>query len=129
MKNEIQQESLINDLKQQCVIVDGELFFYENEGNTRIVYANENKTFVIKILININDFNHNQKESKIDDPQFAKTELLNNGWLKQEYVEKIEQIGRPLTFAEIRFVNSCNGEVGFINNEVKCYDYDQFKKN
>jgi len=126
---------------QECIIFEGEVFFYKNEGKTRKVFANEDKTFVIKVPIGVYGVLCNSEEAKFYSEGgkdvkdgFAFTEL-SGVFVKQEYLHTLDDeetykwIGRPLTFSELRLATSCRNEVGFDENKkLKCYDYDEFKK-
>ena len=92
---------------------NGEKFKYHNSGLCRNVFISEDKTFVIKVPVPDGDlylgpndlddlkwkFLHWSAQHNILEylayeqcpedlkPYFAKTELLDHGWIKQEYVE------------------------------------------
>lgn len=128
--------------KADVIIVDGKPFFFKNTGLTRRVFVNEEKTLVVKVPITDLDFRHNQNEADTwkngDDDvkkELAESHLLPNGFLIQEYLHTIdddateEWLGRPLTMSEIHFSQSCRNEVGFdADGNLKCYDYDEYKR-
>jgi hypothetical protein len=119
----------------QDVLYKGELFTYFDEGLTRKVYANADRTKVIKFLIREDGLNYNTEEfefyeSSTQKDKLAKTEISNdNRVIEQEFVLPIKYSEKELTMSEIRFAGRCRHEVGW-NKEGKlvCFDLSEFNK-
>jgi len=143
MKNiEVITDRLSQEQDQDVIIVNGEAYFYKASGLTRRVYANADKTSVIKIPLRDSytycnaeevEIYNNASESK--KAQLAHTSILDNGYIQQEFLwtlddpETEKQITRELTIEEIRFARSCREDVGFDKNGVlKCCDLAEYKK-
>ena len=124
------------------ILVNNEVFTYKNTGLTRRVFANKDKTLVVKVPIQVDFQRHNDNEATLWNEasdevrlQLAETQRLSNGYILQEYLHTLddketqEWLGRPMTNKEIRFATSCRNEVGYdANGVLKCFDYDEFKQ-
>ncbi len=139
----IENQIVINlnneDFTESIVYFQGECFFYKNSGLTRHVFANKDKTKVIKIPIediffNIEENDIYQNASDEVKEQFAITEL-KDGYIIQEFLYTLDDpetekwLGRGLTIAEIKLAMSCRSNVGFDKNfKLKVYDLHEYKK-
>lgn len=134
------QDSLENNA--DVIIVNGEAFTYKNTGLTRRVFANADKTLVIKVPVEKHSQHFNEEEQKCWDnaseekrKELANTSMLANGYIMQEYLHTIdddstaEWLGRPMTMKEIRFAGSCRDDVGYDKDgNLKCYDLHEYKQ-
>lgn len=130
----------ISKLDQSPIIVNGQVFTYKATGNTRAVFENEDRTYVVKVDLNRIDGNfYNQEEfevyqtaNEVKKSQLAETILLENGYIMQEWLNTLDDNRfdkRRLTFEEIRFAASCRSEVGFDKDgNLKCFDLPEYKK-
>lgn len=133
----LNQESIKRDIINDVVLYKGEAFSFFDAGLTRYVFTNEDKTKVIKFLIEDRMFDYNELECEIydnareeDKKQMAKTTLELNGMvIEQEFCNPIKFDDRKLNMSQIRFARSCRNEVGW-NSEgnLVCFDLDEFKK-
>lgn len=127
--------------KNGVIVYNNEIYVYKNSGFTRHVYANEDKTKVIKVPVEMRGAHWNETEIAIWDEasyekrqQLAYTELLPMGWIQQEYLHTLDDesteswLGRILTMEEIRFASSCRNDVGFdADGNLKCFDLHEYK--
>lgn len=126
-----------SEITKQAVLYKGEAYTFFDEGLTRYVFANKDKTKVIKILIDedkyAKDFNQEELDiynSASDEKkrQLAKTEM-NGRIIEQEFCEPIKFNQRPLTIPQIRFAQSCRNEVGWTaDGRLVCFDLSELKK-
>jgi vacuolar-type H+-ATPase subunit F/Vma7 len=143
MKNiNIVSDKLAREQDTDVIIVNGEAFTYKASGLTRRVYANKDKTSVIKIPLKESYTYANKEEVEIYEnasenvkAQMAETKMLPNGYIRQEFLWTLddpltdEMITRKITVEEIRFARSCRNDVGFDKNGVmKCHDLPEFLK-
>lgn len=108
----------------------GEVYTYFDEGCTRFVYANQDRTKVIKIEKCPNFANQEEYEIYENSPEqdkMAETRLVGD-FIEQEFVLPIKFGGRRLTLAQIAFANSCRNEVGWKGDKLVCFDLDEFKR-
>lgn len=138
----INTDRLAQEQDNDVIIVNGEAFTYKNSGLTRRVYANKDKTSVIKIPLKESYTHCNKEEVSIYEnapdkvkAQMAETKMLPNGYIMQEFLWTLddpltdETITRDITVEEIRFARSCREDVGFDKNGVmKCHDLEEFRK-
>lgn len=133
----IVEQNKINDaIKSQVILYKGEAFTFFNKGLTRYVFANKNKTKVIKLCIE-QEYDWNKIEAEIYNNAsekkkslLAKTKLTTNGMIiEQEFCNPIKFDNRELTIPEMLFAGKCRNEVGW-NSEGKlvCFDLDEFHK-
>lgn len=124
-------------ITEQVILYKGEAYTFFDEGLTRFVFANENKTKVIKLLIDKNSFDFNKEEADIYlnarplvKEEMASTELTYNGTIiEQEFCNPIKWDFRKLTIPQILFANSCRNEVGWNKNDkLVCFDLNEYKK-
>ena len=105
------------------ILYKGEAFTFFDEGSTRYVFTNNDKTKVIKILIkkDIGHYDFNAEEADIYNnasdqkkAKLAKTELTYNGTIiEQEFCNPIKFDNRPMTIPQMLFASSCRYEVGW----------------
>lgn len=120
-------------ISEDSVLYKEELYDYFDEGLTRKVYVNQNKTKVIKLCID--SLYHNKKEFEIykefseeDRDQMALT-IMNKGVIEQEFCNPIKFDDRILTIKQTLFAKSCRDEVGWNScGELVCFDLNEFKK-
>ena len=138
----INTDRLAQEQDNDVIIVNGEAFTYKSSGLTRRVYANKDKTFVIKIPLKESYSYCNKEEISIYEnasektkSQMAETQILPNGYIMQEFLWSLDDpltdgvITRKITAEEIRFARSCREDVGFDKDGVmKCFDLEEFKK-
>ena len=136
-----------NEFKADCILVGKEIFTYKATGNTRKVYENKSKTFVIKIHINQNEYStdYNKIEEELyknsDNEikkQLAETKILENGYIMQEYLHSLddpdtekwlEKKGIIMSMKDIRFAKSCRNDVGYDEQgNLKCFDIEEYKQ-
>lgn len=126
-----------NDLKaakQLLVLHNNEVFKFFDEGCTRYVYVNKDKSKVVKINKDT-CLNSNQEESEIyqsaetaDKELMAVTKLIN-GYIEQEFVLPVKFGGKKMNKEQRIFSDSCRGEVGWrANGQLVCFDLDEYKK-
>lgn len=124
-------------VRDQAIFYDNEVFTYFDEGLTRYVFVNEDKTRVVKILIDANSKDFNLDEVKRYEnaseevrKEMAETKLVLDGLLvEQEFCNPIKFDDRPLTIKQIQFASSCRDEVGWNKDgELVCFDLDEYKK-
>jgi hypothetical protein len=124
----------IQEAQSLSIMHQGEIFTYFDEGITRFVFANEDKSKVIKLEKSKRDNHYNELEAKIYKEaseerrsEMADTKLVN-GFIEQEFVMPIEYAERHLTMEQIRFAQSCRNEVGWKGDKLVCFDLDEYKK-
>lgn len=133
-------ENIINNIKKRedddNVVFNNEIYTYLDSGLTRKVYLNEDRTKVVKILID-NQFNFNKSEfdtynNSSDDnrKQMAETFLSKDGfYVIQEFVENVKFSSKQMTMKQILFSQSCRNEVGWTTDgRLVCFDLDEYKK-
>jgi hypothetical protein len=137
MKTEIAHGFDVNAIKREVVLYKGEAYTYFDEGLTRIVFVNADKTKVIKFLVNEDGFNFNKEEAEIYDnakeehqSKMARTVIDPSGIIEQEYCERVEDNpDRAMTMQEILFVSSCRDECGWTKEgKLVCFDLDEYCK-
>jgi hypothetical protein len=124
-------------IKNQVILYKGEAFTFFDQGLTRYVFTNEDKTKVIKILIekggfdfNLDEVNVYRNASETTKKKLAKTELTYNGMIiEQEFCNPIKFDSRELNIQQILFANACRNEVGWNKDgELVCFDLDEYMK-
>lgn len=130
MDNEVS----LQEASDMSIMHQGEIFTYFDEGLTRFVFVNEDKTKVIKLEKEKRGTHFNNLEDEIyrnaseeNRKLMAETKLIN-GFIEQEYVEPIKFGSKKLSMSQIRFAQSCRNEVGWRGDDLVCYDLDEFKK-
>ena len=131
----IENKISLSDAMDMAIMYQGEVFSYFDEGFTRYVFTNKDKTKVIKLHKERRGKDYNQDEADIyknsndeERKQMAITKL-ENGFIEQEFVLPIKFGGKKLTMEQIRFAGSCRNEVGWTKeNTLVCYDLDEYKK-
>lgn len=138
----INHEQYSQENDADAIIVNGEVYTFKATGLTRRVFANEDKTKVIKVPVKLNTFHFNDEEMKCWNNaseeirlELASTKILENGYIEQEYLHTLddksteEWLGRPMTQKEIRFGNSCRQDVGYDKDRnIKCFDLHEYKQ-
>ena len=78
------------------ILVNNEVFTYKNTGLTRRVFANKDKTLVVKVPIQVDFQHHNDNEATLWNEasdevrsQLAETQRLSNGYILQEYLQTL----------------------------------------
>ena len=132
---QIQEQQLtLEEAKSLTILFQGEAYTYYDEGLSRFVFVNKDKTQVVKLQF-LESAKWNEEEnniylnSSLDDKKYlAKTELVD-GFIVQEFCEPQKFRKTPLSIPEMLFANSCRGEVGW-NKEGRlvCFDLDEYKK-
>lgn len=125
----------LDEARSMVIMYQGEMFTYFDEGCTRYVFKNKDKTKVIKLLKSEMGKNYNQEEADIyhnatdrQRNEMAVTKLVE-GFIEQEFVEPIKFAGKRLTMEQVRFANSCRKEVGWAKDgRLVCFDLDEYKK-
>lgn len=137
---DIEQNSQENNA--DVIIVNNEEFTFKASGLTRRVFANADKTKVVKVLVKDRSVEYNQEEieawenaSEEVKLEMASTKILSNGYIEQEFLHTLddptteEWLGRFMTQKEIRFAKSCRNDVGFDEEgNLKCFDLHEYKK-
>lgn len=133
----LQQDQLDRSIREQAILYKGEVYSYFDQGLTRYVFANADKTKVIKLLIRKDQFDFNKEEAIVyelaDDEQkkqLAHTQLTLNGMVvEQEFCEPQKFAKKSLTIQQMMFASSCRDEVGWTaDGRLVCYDLSEFKK-
>ena len=137
IENVIFQKKLDTSITEQAILYKGELFTYFDMGLTRYVFVNDDKTKVIKILIEQSRHGHDFNQEELDiynnakpekQKQLAKTEM-NGRIIEQEFCNPIKFDKRPMTIPQMRFASSCRNEVGWNKEGVLvCFDLDEYRK-
>ena len=126
-----------NSIAEHIIMYRGDVFTFYDMGLTRYVFANEDATKVIKILIEKEDFNYNLEEAQIYEnaneetkKRLARTELKYKGTIiEQEFCLPIKFSDRKMNIAQMLFAKSCRNEVGW-NKEDKlvCFDLNEYMR-
>jgi hypothetical protein len=130
-----------NDIqKTDAILVNGEVFAFKADGLTRRVFANADKTKVVKVCFARGNY-FNQEELNLftqandkKKAELADTKMLDNGYIEQEYLitldmPEADELIKNLTPEQIAFARSCRGDVGFDKNGVlKCHDIEEYRK-
>lgn len=130
----VEKRVSLDEARQMAIVHKGEVFTYFDEGLTRYVFANEDKTKVVKILMEKNGHDFNKEEvdiykeasAEVRDKMAATT--ISGGLIEQEFVEPIKFAGRKLTIPQMMFARSCRNEVGWKGDKLVCFDLDEFMK-
>lgn len=131
-----EQDVTLAEAQSLTIMHDNEIFTYFDEGTSRYVFVNADKTKVIKMHKHRgHGFDFNKEESTIYNEasdlvksEMAKTKLIN-GFIEQEFCLPIQFAGKKLTMDQIRFARSCRNEVGWDKDgNLVCFDLDEYKK-
>ena len=130
---DLNQNQNINE--ETILFHDNEMFQYYDEGMTRFVFVNEDKTKVIKILKSNNSFDYNKEENDIYQnaqeeikKEMAETKLVN-GFIEQEFVLPIKFSNKDLTIKQMLFAATSRDEVGWDKDgSLKCFDLSEYRK-
>lgn len=136
IENIVKQSRVTDAIKSSTILYKGEAYTFFDEGLTRYVFVNNNKTKVIKLLIdNAYDFNKLEAEiynkaSEEVKKEFAHTKLTTNGTIiEQEFCNPIKFDDRLLTIPQMLFAGRCRQEVGWTNDgRLVCFDLDEYNK-
>lgn len=131
----LENKITLQQAKEMTILHKGELYTFFDEGNTRHVFANADKTRVIKILQNDIGTDYNTEEVRIyenasdeDKANMVKSEL-SCGMVEQEFVTPIKFGGKRLTIPQKLFASKCRNEVGWDKDgNLVCYDLDEYMK-
>lgn len=130
----VEQKVTLEEASSMAIMHQGEIFTYFDEGLTRFVFANDDKTKVIKLEKTKRDNHFNELEDEIyrnasqDNRELMADTKLVDGFIEQEFVMPIKFGGRRLSMEQIRFASSCRNEVGWKGDKLVCFDLDEFKK-
>ena len=130
----IEKKITVSEASKMVIMHQGETFEYFDEGCSRYVFTNKNKTKVIKLEKDNRDI-FNKLEDKIyreasDEAkaEMAKTTMVN-GFIEQEFCMPIKFAGIKLNMEQVRFAQSCRNEVGWNKDgDLVCFDLDEYKK-
>lgn len=123
------------EARRMSILHEGQVYNYFDEGLTRFVFVNEDRTKVIKlekgedhVQWNQEEYTIYQKASEKQKNHMAETRLVD-GFIEQEYCEPQKFSGRKLTIPQMIFANSCRGEVGWTKDgRLVCFDLDEFRE-
>ena len=130
----IQQDTRVS---HEAIFYKGEVFTFFDSGLTRNVFTNDDKTLVIKVLIERQYKDYNLEEAEIYEnaseevrKEMAETKLVMDGFLiEQEFCNPIKFDDRNQTIPEMLFADSRRGEVGWTKEgKLVCFDLDEYKK-
>ena len=124
-----------NYAKGSVIMYQQEVYKYWDEGNTRYVFINKDKTKVIKLpkdswchQFNQSEFDVYNNSSEEDRDKMALT-TINEGVIEQEFCMPIKWAGKKLTIPQEIFARSCRNEVGWNSEgELVCFDLDEYRK-
>jgi hypothetical protein len=130
----IEQKVTLQEAKKMGIMYQNEMFSYFDEGCTRFVFTNKDKTKVIKLVKTPNNNHFNELEDEIyqnaregDKKLMAKTKMVD-GFIEQEFCMPIKYGGKRLSMEQIRFAASCRNEVGWTKEDtLVCFDLDEYK--
>jgi hypothetical protein len=119
--------------RESSILYKGEVWDYFDEGLSRRVYVNSERTKVVKFLIEPMGVDYNEIENRIYQTAVSKGELahtqLVDGVIEQEFLEPIKWSNKEMNLLQIQFSGKCRDEVGWDKNGVlKCFDLDEYKK-
>lgn len=131
----IANEVSLQEAESMLIMYQGETYSYFDEGCTRFVFSNPDRTKVIKLEKEKMRNSFNELEAEIyedasdeDKALMAKTKMID-GFIEQEFCLPIKFGGIKLTMPQIRFASSCRNEVGWDKDgNLVCFDLDEFKK-
>ena len=130
-----QQLQTADEVRKQAVLYKSEVFTYFDEGLTRWVLTNEDKTKVVKFLKDPHGPAYNTQEVDAYDSasEKAKLELAETKGdafiVEQEFCNPIKWDDRDLTLPQVLFARSCRNEVGWdADGNLKCFDLDEYRK-
>ena len=124
-------------ITKQLILYKGEAYTFFDQGLTRYVFTNADKSKVIKILIEKNRYDFNVEEFEIYEKadedkkkKLAKTELTYDGTIiEQEFCNPIKFDDRKLTIPQMLFASACRNEVGWNKDgDLVCFDLNEFMK-
>lgn len=132
----IENKISLEEARGMAIQYKGEIFEYWDEGLSRYVFVNPDKTKVIKLHKQRNGgVNWNQQEVDIYNnaneehkSKMVPTELVN-GFIEQEFVTPIKWAGIKLSIPQRKFAVKCRNEVGWDKDgNLKCFDLDEYLK-
>jgi len=124
-------------IEESVIFYNNEIYTYWDSGLTRYVFVNEDKTKVVKLLIESKTHDYNKEEFEIyvnasdeKKKELAKTTLGINGlFIEQEFCNPIKLDARKLTIPQMLFARKCRNEVGWTaDGNLVCFDLDEYKK-
>lgn len=121
------------EARKLILLHENDVFHYFDEGCTRFVFKNDDKTKVLKLEKDssnrANYFEDKLYEESDQKDKLAKTKLLPNGFIEQEFCLPIKYGGKKLNDEQKEFAWSCRNEVGWNKDgELVCFDLDEFMK-
>ena len=129
----VEKKITVEEACKMAIIHQGEIFEYFDEGCTRYVFTNKDKTKVIKLekdnreIWNKKEIDIYTNASEEEKKLMAKT-IMINGFIEQEFCLPIKFGGKKLSMSQIRFAQSCRNEVGWTKeDELVCFDLDEYK--
>jgi len=97
IEHNINFEQYSQENKADLIIVNNEVFTFKATGLTRRVFANKEKTKVIKVPVKLDTFFYNDEEIKCWNNaseekrlELASTKILDNGYIEQEYLHTLD---------------------------------------
>lgn len=131
----VENQISLHDARSMAIMYKGEVFSYFDEGCTRFVFVNKDKSKVIKLLKSNLGKDYNKEEAEIyekaspeDKLQMAES-IMHDGFIEQKFCLPIKYGGKKLTIPERLFAASCRNEVGWTEEgTLVCFDLDEFKK-
>jgi len=124
-------------IEESVIFYNNEIYTYWDSGLTRYVFVNEDKTKVVKLLIESKTHDYNKEEFEIyvnasdeKKKELAKTTLGINGlFIEQEFCNPIKLDARKLNIPQMLFERKCRNEVGWTaDGNLVCFDLDEYKK-
>lgn len=125
----------LDEARFMLILHEGQQFKYFDEGCTRYVFVNKDKSKVIKLCKEHMSNMFNTEEAKIyeeapeeDKNKMAKTKLVN-GFIEQEFCLPIKYGGIKLNLEQRLFASKCRDEVGWDKEgNLVCFDLDEYMK-
>lgn len=132
---EASEKLSLSQAERTLIMHNNETFKYWDEGCTRYVYVNADRTKVVKIekmkhstKWNEDEINRYKEASDEDRELMAPTRLIGN-IIEQDFVLPIKYGGKRLNIEQADFAASCRSEVGWTRDgRLVCFDLDEFKK-
>ena len=131
---ELTEKHSLQQAQGTIIFHNNEYFKYWDEGCSRYVYVNEDRTKVIKIeKFQYGSFNKEEAEvwnkaSEENRELMVEAKLIGN-IIEQEFVLPIKFGGKRLNIEQRLFASSCRNEVGWTKDgKLKCFDLDEFKR-
>lgn len=134
---QVSNKTSLQQAQGTLIIRNNDTFRYWDEGCTRYVYVNKDRTKVIKIekdkysahrTFNVEEF-QKYKNASEEDKKLMVEPTLVYGMIEMDFVTPIKFDSRRLSIKQRIFASSCRNEVGWNKDgELVCFDLDEFKK-